>query len=330
MPSINIHPFFDGFFSPIDVLASTATITIQMNNLPDVQTFFTTDRDLIFASDNKFSFYIGIKENTLLFERNGFVVKLPLNSLPIPLPNRVTTCFLWSYTEIKIICAYGNGFLIEKATETTPLVVPNSIIKWARKQSLLPIEIYETEEDFRRKMHEILEGVQIKIDEIGNKDIFWDIEYDSKKIKSKSPKREVNIQPILQAMLSDASLLANIEVIAEYNTSVGNLDFLFIGSIKGGERVYFCVEVKNAHSKKVDDGLFKQLPAYMSNKGGTYGAYCILDYREKGFEDPKPVNGFNLDINLHSKLSSSRNPILINKVRIIFYTLGRKESASKL
>lgn len=76
--------------------------------------------------------------------------------------------------------------------------------------------------------------------------------------------------------------IANIEVVPEYQTGVGNLDFMFLGHVKGEGSARLCAEFKNAHSKDIFNGFTTQLPLYMRNSGAEYGAYCVLSYKGIG------------------------------------------------
>ena len=122
---------------------------------------------------------------------------------------------------------------------------------------------------------------------MANPNVFWDFQYQGKRIVKRSPKkRESDLHPIIQGLLSDQMFLSSIELSAEYQTGVGNLDFMFTGSVRDKGIAKICAEFKNAHSKDLLHGLEYQLPAYMKNKNVEHGTYCILDFRGKWFNEP--------------------------------------------
>ncbi len=121
--------------------------------------------------------------------------------------------------------------------------------------------------------------------------------------------------------------LSSIEVSTEYQTGVGNLDFMFMGSVKNKGVAKICAEFKNAHSKDLLHGLEYQLPAYMKNKNVEHGTYCILDFRGEGFDQPNVDEGF-----LSAELGRARtraNLPPIPPIKIHFLKLGKNKSASR-
>jgi hypothetical protein len=46
------------------------------------------------------------------------------------------------------------------------------------------------------------------------------------------------------------------------------------------------MELKHAHSAAIFDGLEKQLPAYMKNKGAEFGVYGVLWFKGDEFDKP--------------------------------------------
>ena len=122
-------------------------------------------------------------------------------------------------------------------------------------------------------------------------------------------------------------LLAGIELIPEYQTGVGNLDFIFIGKIKNNGLSKICVEFKNAHSVDLVHGLEHQLPDYMRNTGSNYGAYCVLYYKGDWFNEPDfSMNELEMRLSICQKKSS--NPLVHEGIRVIIYSLAKKVSAS--
>ena len=123
-------------------------------------------------------------------------------------------------------------------------------------------------------------------------------------------------------------LLANIDVIPEYTTGVGDLDFLFVGPLREGGTSKLAVEFKLAHAEDLDHGLEKQLPAYMKNIGTNYGAYCVLSFKGDWFDKPN-IKLVDLDSKLKLKIIEADPPIL-EGIRVFTYNLSKPASASKV
>ena len=123
-------------------------------------------------------------------------------------------------------------------------------------------------------------------------------------------------------------LLGNIEVVPEYRTGVGNVDFSFIACVGGKGLRKVCAEFKLAHSDDLKHGLFEQLPAYMRESGATFGAYCVLDFRGDWFDKPKLKKGGNLEVLLNLARIRSRTPALAN-IRVFVFRLAKPATASK-
>lgn len=152
--------------------------------------------------------------------------------------------------------------------------------------------------------------------------------YDGNKIISRQPKKEVEIQPLIHCFLSDQMLLGNIEVIPEYKTGEGNLDFLFVGQVDGLGIRKFCAEFKLAHSNDLDNGLWYQLPKYMDVSNATYGAYCVLNFEGDWFDQPNLKRGEALDVHLNLIPSKLRKPVHEN-IRSFIFDLRKPATASK-
>ncbi len=111
-------------------------------------------------------------------------------------------------------------------------------------------------------------------------------------------------------------------------SSNGQLDFLFIGHVKGVGMRKVCAEFKLAHSKNLYRGIEFQLPAYMNSHGTDNGAYCIIVFRGEEFTRPKE---HDLTINNRLALSSERGwPSINNPIKIHRLKIAKPESASKI
>ena len=125
-------------------------------------------------------------------------------------------------------------------------------------------------------------------------------------------------------------LLASIEVIPEYKTGIGNLDFLFLGSVKGEGICRLAAEFKRAQSNDVYNGLEKQLPAYMRASNAKYGAYCVLGFKGDWFDEPRGMSLHDLEFQLKLRQLESSDPAIRTDIRVFLYDLSKPVTASKL
>jgi len=327
MIQFNINPTIKGYITASDLLNHEGTFHFAAfkDSFKNNGLMFSLIDD---STLNKFIFSLSIQNTSIVLEKNEVESIFTLHEIPDDVvPLRIY--IMWTYTELTILCKYGlNDDEKKIVVKTNPITPPNSLIKWARKSNLLPTEEYNTEEEFRNKIHSCLQSIQDKINESGSYSQFWNISYEGQKIKSRYPKNEIEVQPIIHSLLSDQFLMSSIEIIPEYKSGVGDLDFLFISKIKGNGFAYFCVEFKNAHSEKLEAGLQTQLPCYMENKNSRYGAYCVLDYRGEYFDKPKLKDDSDLAFHLNLKRLESNDPYLDN-IRIFVYNLSKPKSASR-
>ena len=129
-------------------------------------------------------------------------------------------------------------------------------------------------------------------------------------------------------MLSDQAILSSFEIILEFKTGVGSLDFLLIGRLKNGSSTKICIEFKNAHSSDIIHGLTNQLPDYMKNCWSKYGVYAVLYFKGDWFDKPSYKDDTELFVKLQSEKQITGDPIQEN-IRIIFLSVSKPKSASK-
>ena len=331
MTEIYIAPDLKGFVTPSDLLVSHGMIVFNSH----WQSKHLLKDNIIFRiiSDG-FIFELKTENGEMQLRRNEVGVVIDLKLLPTEL-DQVRVDAYWSIDKIRVSCGeidkngpHGLGkHGIYSEIETSPAPVPSNLVTWARKQSLIPLETYNTEEEFRARVYAGLGSIQEKIDKAGAAISFWDVEYKGRKILKRTPKREPDIHPIINCLLSDQMLLANIEVIPEYKTGVGNLDFLFIGPLKENGTAKLAVEFKRAHADDLEHGLEIQLPNYMRNIGTNYGAYCVLSFKGHWFNKPS-AELVDLDYTLKMKINQAKPPVL-EGIRVFTYDLSKPVSASK-
>ncbi|MBW2162918.1 MAG: hypothetical protein JRF43_00305 [Deltaproteobacteria bacterium] len=320
-PIIEVSPAFKGVITVADLLTTEGTLqfSTNRNSVNEGGVLF----QLIY--DN-FVFILSIQNSSIVFQRNEVVSVLTLQEI-LDKNDEVMVFAIWTHETLTLHCMAGKDDKRAKV-QTIPTATPLQLIRLARKNSLIPMEKYSTEEDLREKIHSCLMTINEKIREADAFKSFWNITYSGNTIIDRKPKKEVEIQPLIHCFLSDQMLLSNIEVIPEHKTGEGNFDFLFIGYVEGQGMSRFCAEFKLAHSQDLDKGLLQQLPAYMSVSKATYGAYCVLNYKGGWFDLPGLPEEMALDIHLSLVLAKGDNPFCQN-IRVFIFELAKIKTASK-
>ena len=319
-PKLSVCPQFKGAVTFHDLLSAEGTVT------------FITDRSTIrndgllfnLLADN-FILSVSIQNESIVFQRNETVSVCTLSGLK-EISRNLRVILIWTYTELIIDCGYSYETRKVIKVNSNPSAPPSDLIKWARLNDLIRRETYKTEIDLRNTVYSALQTVNKKISESDSYKTFLNISYDGNKIIKKEPKKEIEIQPIIQCILSDIFLLNGIEVIPEYKTGQGNIDFAFLGFVESLGNRKICVEFKLAHSTDLENGLLVQLPVYMKISGSEFGAYCVLNF----FTDDEQLVKYNrmkLDFYLNRLADNSGNPLLQN-VRVFIFDLNKPLSAS--
>lgn len=320
MPGIMITPSFSGFLTPKDLLISEGTFRFQAPRHDIQQNGFVFQ-----VLDDDFVFALSFQHSDLVCQRNETVSVLKTNQLPSSI-DQLMFHVTWTFDHLTLSCGMGSHHT-EATVPTIPTAPPPSLIKWARAQDLLPVVLYDSEEEFRAKVHSCLSSIQDKVSETGAVNPFWNITYEGNTIRARLPKKEMDIHPTIYCLLSDQMLMSSVQVVPEYKTGVGNLDFLFVASVRGKGLARLCAEFKNAHSPDIYNGLETQLPLYMRNSNAEYGAYCVLGFQGNWFDKPdKSLKDLHYELELRKMQSS--NPVL-SQVRIFMFDFSKTESASK-
>lgn len=319
---VTITPALKGAIVPSDLLKTEATLHFVTDAASIQQGGF------IFQVIHKdFIFSLSFQNNAIVLQRNEIVSVLTLDELLRPL-NRILVFVVWSANNITLDCGISPDHRKRAELQTMPIAPPIELIRWARKNNLLEVPIYTSEESFREKVYSCLDSVNDKIREADAFKSFWNIGYEGQKIISRHPKKEVELQPLIHCLLSDQMLQGNIEIIPEYKTGEGNLDFLFIANVSGVGMCKICAEFKLAHSDDRERGLLVQLPAYMDVSKAKYGAYCILNFKGEWFSKPTIKGDEKLDIYMQKVRVGSSNPAHEN-IRIFIFNMFKPDTASK-
>jgi len=211
--------------------------------------------------------------------------------------------------------------------KTPPTPPPNSLIAWARKESIAPIIAYDSPPHFYQEVTFALQAIPDKARTANIYNAFWDITYKGPlEIAPRRPKREPDIVSVIHGLLSDVAIAKNFEVSPQYPLGGGKLDFLISGHLKTGQVVTVCVEFKHAHNPKLKAGLLNQLPTYMQTKGCDFGIYCVMFFKGKYFEKPKKYGIESLDFYLKGLAGSAG----LSNIRILVFDLSYPKPPSQL
>jgi hypothetical protein len=319
-PKIYIDASFDGFLIPLDLLTSEGTLQFSFNKKSKSPEGF-----LFHIESENFVFSFGYKDNSFVLRRNNVISVLTLDDLDQS--NGLLIFAIWDHSEIKIFAGKGEGNNKAGAAPTPPEGPPQSLIKWARKQGMLPTETFITTAEFRQKVHHALSTISQKVSQADAYKSFWNIVYDRRKISQRVPKTEPELQPLLQCLISDQMLVSDIEVIPEAHSGAGNVDFLLVANIDGKlEKI--CIEVKLAHAQDLDHGYLVQLPEYMRYHEASYGIYCVLNFKGEWFEKPD-LNG-SKDVLFHlAEVSKDAKVPELNIIRPFEIWLAKPVTASR-
>lgn len=322
--NIIISNSMNGYLTNSDLIKSEATIQFKT----DRQTL-NTGGILFSILENDYNFSLEVMNMHIYLKRNHNVCIFDVSRFDFDTygDNLVIFC-IWTPTVLKIYLREETrgieSYLIYESLEISYFVTPYRVIHEAYRQNLVLQHEYESAELFRQQCHEIFQKVQLIIDKHPSKDIFWNIIKEGKKIINKKPKNETDLHAAIYYIIFDTAITSNIEVIPEYTTGVGNVDFVFIGKLTNHDTVKMCVEFKRAHATDLEHGLKVQLPAYMQNTNADYGVFGIFGFKGNFFDKPK-----NSLHDLELELGRWKEPIS-NNIRIFTYDLSHQTSASKI
>lgn len=320
MPEIVISPLLNGHIDPISLLRPVGTFHFETTK----ESFFLNG--CVFkVVDDDFLFAFGYKDSKIICQRNNYINEINTEHIS-DFNEPVLVALRWQNDSFTLSC-YTKSEKIDNCIQTNLISPPMKLLTWAQKQNLVHIIQFKTETQFIEKVYSCLNSIQEKVNQIGVNG-FWDITYDGKKVRTRRPKLEPDVHPIIHNLIADQMLVSGIEIVPEYHTGVGNLDFLFLGVVENIGTVKICVEFKNAHSDDIYHGLEEQLPAYMKNCKTNHGAYCVLFYKGNWFNEPIGLTLKELRNKLLLKRRESLEPLLEN-VRLFIFNLAKPESASE-
>lgn len=100
------------------------------------------------------------------------------------------------------------------------------------------------------------------------------------------PQKEPDMQPLIMSQLKVLCDYMGIQISREVESGNGEVDFLCSATYKG-KVIKTCIELKNAHSPKIEAGLTLQLPQYLKSERTRHGIYLVLWYKGELFDKPK-------------------------------------------
>jgi hypothetical protein len=326
---VRIAPAFRGQVSPRDLIQATLTIAIR-TDLPTGAPFRGGQLFEVVAS--RYHLEVGFTSSHLFIERNGCRLETLLES------DRLVCWIGWEPTRLRLaawpvsdLASSGrpDPDKLEKmqSLDTKVTMPPNSLLTWARKSNLLPIASYDAVHQFNEATVTSLLTIPDKVSTLGLQDAFWDKTYKGNRVISRSPKHEPDIQPIIHGLLYDIFLAKSIRVSPEFPIAGGCLDFLLSGHLATGDEVQACIEFKHAHSKRIENGLLKQLPTYMRALGCDFGLYCVMYFKGLHFSRPAEYeNAFRLKVHLDKLMLSAG----LTSIRILTMDFSYPKAPSQI
>jgi hypothetical protein len=135
---------------------------------------------------------------------------------------------------------------------------------------------YADQQDFLRTVIEVIAEVRRAVLR-AKPHPFWN---------KKVPKREPDAGSGLRMLFEAICAYKNIQVFQEDPSRSGNVDLVFTGISIAWKHLSVVLEIKNAHSDRVEHGLTVQLPTYLLEREVPTGIYGILWYKGTHFDQP--------------------------------------------
>lgn len=344
---VALAPEIEGRFTPQHLLAPEATIQIW-------QTVDEVRRQrsgvLMHVEAPGLVFEIGFRESSPYIRRNDAELSYQVDPSTLTKDGKVMWTFAWSPVLLDI-SFHDPTFDDEMAgaqTEAEKKVVqaqrvkrlatpafrlPDAVTSWLRMKALLPKKLYRSAEELWSTVREALEDIDQLIKHTGKANPFWDVSYKGQKIVGRQPKKETDCHAAIQLLLDKTALAKSLEIIPEFSTAGGQLDFLVLGRLESGQMARICIEFKHAHSKDLQQGLLTQLPEYMSSQRSAHGLYGVLWFKGRDFGEPQlkvPIKSLDEKDLLRNGLSvSAYRALPSNKIEVVVLDVSRRIPPSK-
>lgn len=303
-----IDPLILGHMTAIDLLSSTATIEF----VTDVQTI-KLQKTLFSIKYENFKFSLDFNNGTIILNRCNNVINHKIRATNPTEKIKIRI----SYEPQKMSMLVGDNILFAELAQLpnelekekylsnqfpmatfAPVYPPNSMLKWVRKEQLIPVKEYQTYENLLDSISSMIVSLENKISDSNMYAAFWD-KNDVKPIQI--PKKEEEIHRILLGLIQDECLLKSLEINHENTVENKKFDFYISGFVKGVGMKGVCIEAIHAHNQKLKEGLLFQLPTYMKSKSADFGIFLVLWFKGKNFDSPIYENYHSMEDDLHKQ-----------------------------
>jgi len=190
-------------------------------------------------------FNIGFTQGKLVFQRPGAQIAIDTKwcrgrKLP------ASVLFSWTFDSLRLTFGtqqdhWDHPQVVAKAEPAPP---PPELVAWVRRREMDAVVEFASEAEFAVRVHSSLQRFDERLRPVLSRDFFWDIQRDGNRVTGRRPKREIDVQAVIHAMLVDHILLSNVDVQREARSSAGAVDFLFTGMLKGAGRCRLCAQVQ--------------------------------------------------------------------------------------
>lgn len=249
------------------------------------------------------------KDERFVLFRNGSHVELLEPGINAPFVIAIS----WKDDEIGIaghVRFEGGTGRKKEYKQTLPVVPPNGLYTWARRELLLPSRTYATPGDVLNVVASAFQKLGDEISRLNDTAGFWDECREGHKVTTVVPKREPLVTRHIEGLLRDVTLQKGINIHRELELGNSKLDLLMSAPLANGEMCNICVEVKKAHAKDLAHGLCEQLPEYMRRLGTDHGVFCVLSYGQKYPHQVAPFAKYGLPPDLSAPFTEDTSLLL--------------------
>jgi len=276
------------------------------------------------ALDREFVFDLATRNGVLYLIRNynsndENIVHIDLNQLPkFPCIIQVA----WDCDFIELIVSvpkekYSMKMDDYKCTKKTiGSNTPIELIRGADRLYNSQTSNYNTTEDFRRRLLEILKSIQRKIDTYSSLNEFWNqIESNKEAIKF-TPKEKKDILSSLINLMTDELNFAKIHFTPKEVITSTVMKGIFSAKVgkTGNSKIVFGLTY--AHSKDLVNELSNNFPSFMKSERAKYGVFLVPWFKCERFDDKIYDTFESMEFDLNKSLSRTylNNPDLKHSI----------------
>jgi len=156
---------------------------------------------------------------------------------------------------------------------------PIELFHWIDQQNQIEFNTYPSEEDFRRRLIEIIKGLQRNIDTNSTLKEFWETKGIEPNNKNPLPKSIESILPIILENITKELNLASIKFSYEINPKSGAAFLSFSTQIANKGISTIELEIFYAHSNDIINEISKEFPYHIKTKNSRYGIFLVLWFK---------------------------------------------------